>query len=362
MKKFRKIAAALLASVVMLTGVPEIMPSVTFSTYAASKLSAPKGFKAKSTSKTSITLTWNKVSGADGYRIFMHSEKTDEYETYDTVKSTTYTVEDLSPGKTYKFKVAAVVKRSGKYVVQTKSSKLSVKTKSSTSVTAPKNITTSSSTNSIKLSWSSVSGASAYRVYLYDPDTEEYETYKNVTGTSCTVDGLSPGKKYYFKVATLTGKKGSYKVQKKSDKITASTKSSGSSSGSYGSFSAPKGGVSLTYVKNHCNVYDVEKGKNTQYGVMYTAWTVFAGYNTSVVFTFKNGKLCMYALFVYTTYSNYLDFLSAYKDVLGTGYDLSYTSDNDLEYDWNYSDGQISISYNTSGDYIMMSYLFYDYM
>lgn len=74
-------------------------------------------------------------------------------------------------------------------------------------VTAPKRVgklTSSKSTwtrNSVTLKWSSVSGASGYRVYKYDRKTKTYKKYKDTTKTSLKVTGLSAETKYTFKVA-----------------------------------------------------------------------------------------------------------------------------------------------------------------
>lgn len=95
---------------------------------------------------------------------------------------------------------------------------------SSDSLAAPTGIKASKTSSSVTLSWNSVTGADAYRVYMYDPDTEEYEQYKDVSGTKCTVSGMKSGKTYKFKVAALEEKNGKYKAGKRSKAVSVKTK------------------------------------------------------------------------------------------------------------------------------------------
>lgn len=89
---------------------------------------------------------------------------------------------------------------------------------------APTGIKASKSTDKITLSWNTVSGADAYRVYMYDPSTGEYEKYKDVSGAKCTVSGLKSGTSYKFKIAALKKTNGKYKAGKRSKEISAKTK------------------------------------------------------------------------------------------------------------------------------------------
>ncbi|MCM1523314.1 MAG: fibronectin type III domain-containing protein [Ruminococcus sp.] len=79
-------------------------------------LSSPKNLKAVSGVKK-ITLSWDKVSGADGYRVYIYDEAKQAYVRYKTVRSNRCTVTGLVGEKDYKFRVAGVVynKSTGKY-------------------------------------------------------------------------------------------------------------------------------------------------------------------------------------------------------------------------------------------------------
>ncbi|MCH5193474.1 MAG: leucine-rich repeat protein [Oscillospiraceae bacterium] len=98
------------------------------SSSSGSKLAAPTGFKA-SKSQTKITLSWGAVEGADAYKVYMYNEKTGKYESYKNVANAKCTISGLKKGTKYKFKVAALVKKDGKYAAQTASKAVSVTTK-----------------------------------------------------------------------------------------------------------------------------------------------------------------------------------------------------------------------------------------
>lgn len=70
-------------------------------------LSAPNSINTKA-GDSKITLSWSSVEGADGYRIYIYDSASKKYKTYKTIKSTKCTIKNLSNGKSYKFKVAAV--------------------------------------------------------------------------------------------------------------------------------------------------------------------------------------------------------------------------------------------------------------
>ena len=54
----------------------------------------------------------------------------------------------------------------------------------------------------IVLSWNQVSGASGYRIYQYDKESDSYVKLKDITdgATTCEVSGLSSATEYRFKV------------------------------------------------------------------------------------------------------------------------------------------------------------------
>ena len=95
-------------------------PAPSKTNKSTDKLPAPTGLTAEKSS-TKIVLGWNKVDGADAYRVYMRNSKTGKYEKYKTVKGEQCTVTDIQNNKEYKFIVAALDVVNGKYVAGTNS-------------------------------------------------------------------------------------------------------------------------------------------------------------------------------------------------------------------------------------------------
>ncbi len=187
MKKFTKSLMALLFCV---------MFAVMSSSYAfaASNMANVTNFKAKA-SDTSVTLSWTKVSNATGYQI---QQKTgSSWTTLNSkCKNTTYTVENLSYGTAYTFRIRAYKSK----VLGTDYSKGYTEVKT---VTAPKKVSgvkvTNASGTSLKISWSKATGAAGYQVYR-STDGKKWTKVATTTSTSYTNKSLSYGKSYQYKV------------------------------------------------------------------------------------------------------------------------------------------------------------------
>lgn len=68
------------------------------------KVTSVKTSKVK---KTSVKLSWKKVKGATGYKVYRYDTKAKKWKAYKTVKTNSVTVSKLKAGTTYKFKVQA---------------------------------------------------------------------------------------------------------------------------------------------------------------------------------------------------------------------------------------------------------------
>lgn len=155
----------------------------------------------KYTNTTSSTkLTWNKVSGASGYEVYMYKSSLGYYTRVKTISGSStnyYNRTGLSSATMYRYKVRAYktvngVKYYGKFTDEF--------------ITATKPLTptvkaTSPSTKTVKLTWTNTSSkTTGYQVYRA---TSRYGTYKIVKATSSksfTNTGLTKGKYYYYKV------------------------------------------------------------------------------------------------------------------------------------------------------------------
>lgn len=161
-------------------------------------LAAPKNVTAAK-SVTSLTVSWDAVSGARSYRVaYSTDNKTWKYKNVATTKAT---ITGLQPNTKYYYKVAPVARVLGTY-----SSSKAITT--DVKLAAPAGIKATKTSNSITVSWSAVSGAVKYKVG-YSTDNKTW-TYKNTTNTKFTLTGLKANTKYYYKVLAINTGNGTW--------------------------------------------------------------------------------------------------------------------------------------------------------
>lgn len=163
---------------------------------AVPQLAAPGSAKATAASTTSIKVSWNAVSGADGYAVYRATSANGTYSKLGTVTTTNRTCGSLSSGKQYFFKVCAYKVVNGKTCYGKYSSVVSAVTTPGT----PTVKVASSTSSSVKLSWGAVSNATGYEVYRSTSANGTYSKLGWVSSTSRNCTGLTKGKTYYFKV------------------------------------------------------------------------------------------------------------------------------------------------------------------
>ena len=111
--------------------------AVTASAETVKKLPAPENFKAAA-DDGKVTLSWDKVDGADAYRIYQYDAAAKKFVKIKTIKSTKSTVSGLTNNTKYYFKVAAVVKSGKSYKAGTISEKISATPKKAAASTVKK--------------------------------------------------------------------------------------------------------------------------------------------------------------------------------------------------------------------------------
>lgn len=72
-----------------------------------------------------------------------------------------------------------------------------------TNLAKPTGIQVSAKTNSVTIKWKKVSGASKYRVYMYNSTSKKFEVYKRTPNTKITINDLESFTTYKFKIAAL---------------------------------------------------------------------------------------------------------------------------------------------------------------
>lgn len=92
------------------------------------KLPAPENVSGEADANQ-IVLTWDKIEGAIGYRVYMYDAASGKYKSYKSVRSTKCTVTGLESGTEYSFRVTALDVWGSKYVPGKASSAVSITTK-----------------------------------------------------------------------------------------------------------------------------------------------------------------------------------------------------------------------------------------
>ena len=164
-------------------------------------------------STDSIKLTWKKVTGATGYRVYQYNSKTGKYEKIKTLTGTSYTVKKLKAGTTYKFAVKAYSKADGETLWASSYKTITTATKPATPT-----LKATAGSKQATISWKKVTGATGYVVYMQD-EFGDYEKIGTTKNTSYTRKKLTKGETYYFRVRaykTVDGKNiyGGYKTVK----------------------------------------------------------------------------------------------------------------------------------------------------
>ncbi len=153
-----------------------------------------KAVKLASGTKTTLTLSWSKVTGAEKYQVQQYVNK--KWKTIKTTSKTSYTVTKLKANKSYKFRVRAVAgKYYGKY-----SSTYTAKT-----VPLKTTLTLKAGKKALTASWKTVANITGYEVTYstskkFTKKTTKTVTIKKAKTKKTTIKKLKKGKKYYVKV------------------------------------------------------------------------------------------------------------------------------------------------------------------
>ncbi len=168
--------------------------------------------KVQSWGYQALKVSWNKVSGASGYRVYYRTSLNGAWKYAAQIangSTTSYVHNKLTSGKTYYYIVRAYrtvnnTKYFGAYSTGLNGKPVPTQVKNITAKEA--------SATSMKISWSKVNGASGYRIYRIDPKTGKYQYVTQVgkgSTTSYTEKGLKKGT-YTYKMRayrTVNGEK-----------------------------------------------------------------------------------------------------------------------------------------------------------
>ena len=208
MKKLNKSLLALIICLVM-----SIMLSASAS---AADVGRVTGLKATQPNNNVVTLTWNSIAEAEGYRVEYRYGNGTKYSAWstltETLQATTYKIGNLKMGYTYIFRVTAYDEVKIPFIggvskdFSTPSLEVSV-TNTLGKVSGLKVATTTPS--KVKLTWNAVAGADGYLVQKQVNGS--WKSVKSTTSTTYTVTGLKTGSTTSFRVRAYV-KNGSEKI------------------------------------------------------------------------------------------------------------------------------------------------------
>ena len=176
--------------------------------YRTTLAAIPTGLNIRSATSSSLTVSWNPISGAGGYRLYRSTSPNGTFSERQTIYAPTTTFIDtgLTAGTTYYYKVSFY------YNGASDSPKSSYVSGTTTSISpslppAPADMSVGSATSSsLTVSWVPVSGAGGYRVYRASSANGTFsEISFGSTATTYTDSGLAAGITYYYKVCAYNG-------------------------------------------------------------------------------------------------------------------------------------------------------------
>lgn len=171
----------------------------------------PTNFKATSGNKK-VTLSWDAADGASSYTIYYRRATSSKWLRAGTITKTAVNITGLTNGVDYEFKVTANGNDSG--IVEIAPSATTSTTviardpaDDNDDVTVSDEISlisvTSTSRGTITATWTPVSGATSYRVYVAEGASSTYRNKGTFTGTTAVISGLNSGKTYKVRVLKL---------------------------------------------------------------------------------------------------------------------------------------------------------------
>lgn len=169
--------------------------SVHLTFTVGSELSSPKDFNAVTTDGQ-VTLTWTAVKGAEGYILYAYSGGR-SYQ-FDVSKSP-YIHTGLLNGDSWTYYVVAYKTVNGTKVTSPPSASKTVTV--GISLNSAVDLIATAGNHQIDLSWSAVTGATGYVIYLYNNLTAEFEPLDVTSKNSYSHVGLRNGQRYTYMVA-----------------------------------------------------------------------------------------------------------------------------------------------------------------
>ena len=161
----------------------------------------------KKTAATGYTLSWAKVAGADGYRVFKYDNAKKRYVFLKDTEENSLKIGGLKAASTAKYKVRSFVKIGNRRYYAAYSPEFEAITAPAAVGTVKAKVLNSSS---YKLSWNKVSKAYGYRIFRYDAKTKSYVKVATIRGNSYNVKALKGAKEEKLIVRAFIRHGGNY--------------------------------------------------------------------------------------------------------------------------------------------------------
>lgn len=150
-------------------------------------------------------LSWNKISGADKYELYIR-QTNGSYKLMKTTTSASFTTAVGSYGYKYSYKMRAV---NSKYSSAASAYSSVVSAANNKKLQTPGGVKVAMNKNgSFTISWNKVYGASSYQIYIKQTNGT-YKLMKTTSATSFTTAVATKGRNYSYKVRALTNKNSS---------------------------------------------------------------------------------------------------------------------------------------------------------
>ena len=164
------------------------------------KLQTPT-MKATVNANGTFKLSWNAVSGATAYELYI-KQSDGSYKLMKTTTATSFTTAFATYGKQFSYTMRAVTSKN-KSAASAYSS--AVNATNNKKLQTPTMKATVNANGTFKLSWNAVSGATAYELYIKQADGS-YKLMKTTTATSFTTAFATYGKQFSYKMRAVTSK------------------------------------------------------------------------------------------------------------------------------------------------------------
>lgn len=172
------------------------------------------GFEAKSGTSKKIKLSWDAFDGAEKYTIYYKKSSSSKWTKAGATAKCSATISGLSNGTSYDFKIAVGDVESGVATIKPSTTDQTVKADNEEKdnetalpvITSTKQVSSSSvkdgkkmERKGVSLNWSTVKGATKYKVYMATGNSNTYKQVFSVYDTSALVDNLEEGT-YKFRI------------------------------------------------------------------------------------------------------------------------------------------------------------------